>query len=212
MKHKKAERFFKKEEKERIKKAIASAEARTAGEIATMIVDASSDYRDAEVMGGVLLAGLVSLIITVFAFHSSLWLYIPITFILFFPCREVFKRFPRMKMAFIGKKRMEKEVMERAIRGFYEKGLYKTRDNTGVLFFISLLERKVWVIADKGIHRNMEQYTLNRFANIVSRGIKEGRACDALCEAIFEIGEVLARYYPVSKDDVNELSDEMITE
>jgi len=115
-------------------------------------------------------------------------------------------------MAFIGKKRMEKEVMERAIRGFYEKGLYKTRDNTGVLFFISLLERKVWVIADKGIHRNMEQYTLNRFANMVSRGIKEKRACDALCEAIFEIGEVLARYYPVSKDDVNELSDEMITE
>ncbi|MCX8110616.1 MAG: TPM domain-containing protein [Syntrophorhabdaceae bacterium] len=212
MRHKKAERFFTKDEKERIKGAITASESKTSGEIATMIVDSSCDYRDADVMGGVLLAGFISLMITIFFFHSSLWLYIPTTFILFFPCRVLFKRFPEMKIAFVSRKRMEKEVINRAIRGFYEKGLYRTKDNTGVLFFISLLERKVWVIADKGIHRKMEQYTLNRFANMVSKGIKEGRACDALCEAIKEAGEALARHYPVQKDDINELTDDMITE
>ncbi len=70
--------------------------------------------------------------------------------------------------------------MQRAERAFYEKGLYKTRENSGVLFFLSLLERKVWVLADVGIYKKIDQETLNRFANTVSQGIREGRACDAL--------------------------------
>ncbi|HOV90866.1 MAG TPA: hypothetical protein PKW07_09180 [Syntrophorhabdaceae bacterium] len=212
MGYRKKDRFFTESEKKRIKEAISHAESKTAGEIATMIVDASSDYRDAEIIGGVLLSGIISLIITVLVFHSSLWMYIPLVFILFFPCSLLFKRFPLLKLTFVGIKRMEREVMERAIRGFYEKGLYRTKDHTGVLFFISILERKVWVIADKGIHRKMEQDSLKRLAAMVSRGMREARACDALCEAIIEAGEILARYYPVSKDDINELTDEMMTE
>ncbi len=78
--------------------------------------------------------------------------------------------------------------MQRAVRAFYEKGLYKTRQNTGVLFFLSLLEHKVWVLADKGIYENIDQDTLNSFAQTVSHGIKEGRACDALCDAMKEAG------------------------
>ena len=85
-----------------------------------------------------------------------------------------------MKKLFIGIRRKEETVRLRAERAFFEKGLYKTKKNTGVLFFLSLLERKVWILADKGIYEKMEQETLDRFANEVSRGIKEGRACDAL--------------------------------
>jgi uncharacterized membrane protein len=40
---------------------------------------------------------------------------------------------------------------------FYEKGLYKTRKNTGVLFFMSCLRRKVWVLADKGIYGRLNR-------------------------------------------------------
>ncbi len=208
----KKDRFFTESEKKKIKEAIGHAESKTSGEIATMIVDASSDYRDAEIIGSVLLSGIISLIITVLVFHSSLWMYIPLVFVLFFPSSLLFKRFPFLKLTFVGIKRMEREVMERAIRGFYEKGLYKTKDHTGVLFFISILERKVWVIADKGIHRKMEQDSLKRLAAMVSKGIREARACDALCEAIIEAGEILAKHYPISKDDINELTDEMMTE
>jgi putative membrane protein len=95
---------------------------------------------------------------------------------------------------------------------FYEKGLYKTKQNTGVLFFLSLLERKVWVLADKGIYEKIEQETLNGFAQTVSQGIKEGRACDALCRAIEDAGTLLARHFPVTPGDTNELSDEVMTD
>jgi len=117
-----------------------------------------------------------------------------------------------MKTAFIGLKRKELTVMQRAIRAFYEKGLYKTKKNTGVLFFLSLLERKVWVLADSGINEKIDQATLNRFANIVSQGIKDGNAYEALCTAIKEAGTLLEKHFPITPGDIDELPDEVMTE
>ena len=208
--HYKADTFFTKEEKERLKKTTIDVESRTIGEIAIMVVDHSSQYTETEIIGGVFLGSIVSLIVTDLYFHASVWFFIPFAFLFFFPSRLFFQKAPWLKRVFVGKKRKEKAVKERALKAFYEKGLYKTKENTGVLFFLSLLERKVWVLADKGIHSKIHQNTLNKFANIVTKGIKEGRACDALIEAIQGAGEMLAQHYPTKAGDVDELSDEVI--
>jgi putative membrane protein len=208
----KAEKFFKREELERITKTIHEVESHTIGEVAVMVVDSSDHYIEAEILGGIFLASLLSLVITTLNFHSSVWAYISLSFILFFPSKYLFGKIPALKTAFMGVKRKETAVMQRAVRAFYEKGLYKTRKNTGVLFFMSLLERKVWVLADKGIYEKIEQETLKRYSKMVSQGIKDGRACDALCDAIKESGELLARYFPITHDDADELSDEVMTE
>jgi len=208
----KAEKFFKSEELERITKTIHEVESHTIGEVAVMVVDSSDYYIEAEILGGIFLASLLSLVMTTLNFHSSVWAYISLSFILFFPSKYLFEKIPVLKTAFMGVKRKETAVMQRAVRAFYEKGLYKTKKNTGVLFFMSLLERKVWVLADKGIYEKIEQETLNRYSKMVSQGIKDGRACDALCEAIRESGELLARYFPITHDDTDELSDEVMTE
>ena len=210
--HSKAEKFFTAEEKERLKAITQEVESRTIGEIVVMVVDRSDHYIDAEVLGGALLGSLLSLILTLLFFHSSIWSYVPLSFLFFFPCRFLFQKVDGLKKLFIGVRRKEEAVRLRAERAFFERGLYKTKRNTGVLFFLSLLERKVWILADKGIYEKMEQETLNRFANEVSRGIREGRACDALSNAIQEIGVVLSRHFPITSDDTDELPDEVMTE
>lgn len=210
--HPKAEKFFSPEEKERLKATTQEVESRTIGEIVVMVVDRSDHYIEAEVLGSVLLGSLLSLILTVLFFHSSIWSYIPLTFLFFFPCWFLFIRVEVLKKLFIGIRRKEEAVRLRAERAFFERGLYRTKKNTGVLFFLSLLERKVWVLADQGIHEKMDQGTLNRFANEVSKGIKEGRACDALSNAIQEIGILLAQHFPITADDTDELPDDVITE
>jgi putative membrane protein len=210
--HSKAEKFFTAEEKERLKAITQEVESRTIGEIVVMVVDRSDHYIDAEVLGGALLGSLLSLILTLLFFHSSIWSYVPLSFLFFFPCRFLFQKVDGLKKLFIGVRRKEEAVRLRAERAFFERGLYKTKRNTGVLFFLSLLDRKVWILADKGIYEKMEQETLNRFANEVSRGIREGRACDALSKAIQEIGVVLSRHFPITSDDTDELPDEVMTE
>jgi len=210
--HPKSERFFTAEEKERLKATTHEIESRTIGEIVVMVVDHSDHYIEAEVLGSVLLGSLLSLILTVLFFHSSIWSYIPLSFIFFFPCWFLFIKVHTLKRLFIGIRRKEEAVSLRAERAFFERGLYRTRKNTGVLFFLSLLERKVWVLADKGIYEKMNQETLNRFANEVSRAVKEGRACDALSQAIQEIGVYLAKHFPITPEDTNELPDDVMTE
>jgi putative membrane protein len=208
----KADKFFSEEEKKRIKDTTETIEKRTIGEVAVMVVDSSDKYIESELLGGIFLGSLLSLILTLLFFHSSIWSYISMSFLFFLPSRYVFKKVPVFKTVFIGLKRKEQTVMQRAVRAFYEKGLYKTKKSTGVLFFLSLLERKVWVLADKGIYEKIEQETLNKFANIVSNGIKDGRACNALCEAMKETGELLAKHFPITPGDIDELPDEVIIE
>lgn len=213
MKHKnRTEQFFNKEDRERIAKAIRDVESRTIGEVAVMVVDSSDQYHETEIVGGIFLGSVLSLIVTLLFFHSNIWSYIPLSFLFFFPSKYLFQKVPVLKSAFIGVKRKEHTVRQRALRAFYEKGLNKTMKNTGVLFFLSLLERRVWVLADKGIYEKIDQETLDRFATIVSQGIRDGRACDALCDAVGRSGEVLAKHFPITPDDTNELPDEVMAE
>jgi putative membrane protein len=208
----KADRFFTREEKERLKAITREVETRTIGEIVVMVVDRSAPYLEAEVLAGVVLGSLLSLILTVLFFSSSIWAYIPLSFVLFFPCRLLSYRVEVLKRFFIGVRRAEQAVRLRAERAFFEKGLYKTKKNTGVLFFFSLLERKVWVLADKGIYEKMDQETLNRYARDVSQGVKESRACAALFQAIEEIEVLLIQHFPITPGDTNELPDGVMTE
>lgn len=208
----KAGNFFSEEEKKKISDTTREVECCTIGEVAVMVVSESDRYHEAEVLGGVFFGGLFALIVAAVHFHSSLWFFVPLSLILFFPGRFLVRKISLLKTPFIGWWRKERAVGERALRAFYEKGLYKTRANTGVLFFISVFERKVWVLADKGIHERIGQETLDKFATKVSRGISEGRACDALCEAIREAGKLLAKHFPKTPDDTDELPDDVIIE
>jgi len=206
----KAVNFFTHAEKERIREATSSVETKTSGEIAVMVVDASSRYREAEVLGAITFGNVAAFLITIFFLHESLWWYVPLTFATFLLFWPVFNKVPLLKVHFTGIKRRQRAVRDRAIRAFYEKGLYRTAGNTGVLFFISLLERKVWVLADKGIHEKITQARLNTFATTISRGVKEGNAADALIEAIRAAGELLKEHFPIRQGDANELADSVI--
>ncbi|MGC2062208.1 MAG: hypothetical protein WA610_04465 [Thermodesulfovibrionales bacterium] len=203
--------FFTEEEKKRISEATRQVELRTSGEVAVMIVGSSDTYPDAELTAGIVFGSLTAFALTEIFFDALVWYYIPLSILFFFPFKRLTGLIPALKSIFISARRKNEAVAQRALKGFYEKGLYRTRDNTGVLFFISILEHKVWVLADKGINSKIHQETLNRFASTVTQGIKEERACDALCQAITEAGHILAEHFPVRSDDTNELSDEVMT-
>lgn len=207
----KAHHFFTPEENKKITATIKEVESRTDGEVVVMVVDSSAPYVEAEFLGAIILGSFLALVLTDLIFDDSLLYYIPLSILFFFPFRWLCARLPALKVLFLSLKRKEEMVKMRALSAFYEKGLYKTRYHTGVLFFLSLLERKVWVLADKGIHAKMDQETLDQFALIVSKGIREGRACEALKEAIEGIGRLLAQHFPVSPGDTDELPDQIMT-
>jgi len=208
----KAELFFTESDQERLRAAVFDVESRTIGEVVVMVVDASDDYPEAEIIGGIFLSSFVSLILTFLFFHASIFWFVPISFVLFFPSKLLLRTLPHLKKPFLGADRKEEAVRTRAFVAFYEHGLDKTRQKSGVLFFLSLFERKVHLLADQGIYSKIGQETLDRYAGIVVEGIKKGHACDTLCQVIQDTGQLLSTHFPTVAGDTNELPDAVIIE
>ena len=88
-----AQTFFSEEEKSRVRRLVREAELHTSGEIATMVVDQSDSYREAEILGGVLLSSLLAVVAAIVIHHVTIWSYIPLVFLLYLPSFFIFRRF-----------------------------------------------------------------------------------------------------------------------
>jgi putative membrane protein len=206
----KAETFFSESDKAKISGAIAQVEKTTAGEIAVMVVDQSDDYPAGPILAGLTLGGIPALLLSDFFGADSIWIFLPLFLVFGLGCGWLSTCLPSLKRIFISKNRQETRVREKALTAFYDKGLYKTRDETGVLFFISLFEHRVWILADKGIYAKIEQTTLQEYAQDIAAGIKNQNATVVLCQEIENVGRILAEHFPIKADDANELSNELL--
>lgn len=190
-----------------ILEAVRRAEAGTSGEIAPMLVAESDDYPEAAVQAALTMSALLSLIVSLVVNDTSVWLFIPLTFILYFPLVALVRRLPSLKLAFTPAARVRDAVHVRAVRAFHEKGLHRTREGNGILIFISLLEHKVWILGDRGINAVIPPERWTSLASGLASGIREGRMVETLVTTITEVGDILTKHFPHRTDDTNELPD-----
>jgi putative membrane protein len=207
-----ADRFFSEDERRRIVAATRQAEARTSGELVVLVAETSGRHRDVEVASALIVSVVASALVTVFVPQVSWWYWIALSAAIFPLSLLFFARAQAVTLSVVPPRRIEDSVRAGALRAFHEHGLNQTKGQTGVLFYIALAERTVFVLADKGIHEKITQQELDRHAREIAAGMKAGRACEALLQAIAGIGEVLAAHFPRSADDVNELADDALNE
>ncbi|MDX9787262.1 MAG: TPM domain-containing protein [Desulfobacterales bacterium] len=206
-----AEKFLSESDKRIIIEAVKTAEQKTSGEIVPLVVSASGSYPLANVTGGAALAFLpaVSLTPWIGGFFwiggQNMWMFLILFIAFFLLFRETVKRLAWLKRLFISKKEIEEEVHEAAVTSFFKEGLYRTRDANGILIFISVLEHKVWVLADKGINTRVPQSRWTGIVDGIIEGIKENRQGAAICEAVMEVGGILSEHFPLKSDDTDEL-------
>ena len=152
-----ARQFLSDEDRRKIEAAVREAEKKTSGEIVPMVVSASYHYPVADIIGGFAFAFPVALALTYLLGQSfwiggqNLWLFLGMLTVLFAAFHTLVKHWPGLKRFFISGREIDEEVEEAAITAFYREGLHRTRDETGVLVFISVFEHRVWVLADRGI-------------------------------------------------------------
>lgn len=200
-------KYLNSEQETLIRAAVKQAEAGTSGEIVPMLVNESDDYREAAVHTALIMASLLSLIIALVINDTSIWFYIPLTFILYLPLLALARRSPSLKLAFTPAGRVRDVVQQRAVRAFHEKGLHRTREENGILIFVSLLERKVWILGDRGINAVIPPERWTSLASGLASGIRAGRMAETLVTTIAAVGDILTQHFPQQKDDTNELPD-----
>ncbi|MFW8601368.1 TPM domain-containing protein [Desulfobacterota bacterium M19] len=205
-----AEKIMGAAERAGISAAVKDVESRTAGEIAVIFTDRSDDYPEGSLRAGVILGSLIAIAVSDLFLGGSLWYAVGLTLILTLLMDWLGHKVPVVTRPFISPSRLDEMVARRALTAFYDKGLYKTRDKTGVLFFISLFERRVRVMADKGIYEKITPEELQGYAHGISTGIKNKKTAEALIEEIQAVGLVLTEHFPIKDDDTNELPDEVV--
>jgi putative membrane protein len=203
--------FLSQNEREKITAAVQAAERKTAGEIVPMVVSSSYHYPVSDILAAVtfsfpLAIGLTYVLGTMYWSGSqNMWMFI-ISFALCYAGLHVLlKKLPQLKRLFISQAEIEEEVNEAAITAFFQQGLYRTREETGVLIFISVFERKVVVLADRGINARVDSGAWDEVVHHIVRGIKNRQQANALCEAVEMVGGILEQHFPVKEDDTDEL-------
>ena len=206
----KAETFFTEQEKERIRQAVVDAESKSAGEIVPMIVTSAARYTEIELLG--LIAGLFAGMVIEW-FWSDPWgsPYFQLWPVFGALIGFLLGRFPDLKRLLAPSRRITEAVHTLGLASFTEQGLHYTKDHTGILILVSLLEHRVEVLADRGINLKVAQGTWDEVVHIITAGIKSGQACDAFCNAIGRCGDILATHFPRQADDKDELPNRLVT-
>lgn len=206
-----AQKFLNPSEQQKVTEAVRQAELQTSGEIVPMIVSRSYDYPRAKLAASLLLSLPLTHLMT-HMLSSLLWLnpeniyfYFSLLVPLFFLCHLLFRKLPSLTRIFISQEEMKIEVEEEAVKSFFQEQLYDTQEKNGILIFISVFEKKAWILADHGIQQKIEPHTWDNLIDELTAEIGAGNRCDGLCRAITEVGDILARHFPYHKDDKDEL-------
>jgi len=77
---------------------------------------------------------------------------------------------------------------------------------------VSLLEHRVEILADTGINAKVPRDMWEKILNDMIGKIKSGDLTEGFCTAVRECGEVLAKDFPGTHENPNELSDRVILE
>lgn len=99
--------------------------------------------------------------------------------------------------------------LERAQEVFFELKMEATKDRNGVLFYVSVTDKKFAIIGDKGINDLVAPDFWNATKEIVLNHFKQGAFKQGLVEGILSAGNQLKAYFPYQFDDKNELSNEI---
>jgi putative membrane protein len=206
----------------RIREAVARAENAGRGEIAVAVARSSADYAVYEWPLAVFTGMLWSMILLVFQNPLSTWIESrwwidparPFALVL------IFSSFLVMAVAYaltnlaivdrmiVPRKVMSARVHERALRQFMESGVASTRERTGILIFVSLLDRRVVLLADRGINEKLPEGSWHSIVKRLTEAIRHKQVLSGLCAAIDECGALLAEHFPAGEDNPDELTNE----
>lgn len=104
------------------------------------------------------------------------------------------------------------DIKQKSVELFGKHKLYATRHRNGVLILLVTTNREFVIHGDKGIHQAVGQKLWDEIRNQMAMYFCEGRFGAGLCEAIRMIGNAMRAGFPVSQDNPDELSNEIIHE
>ena len=207
------------QERRKLDQRISEAEKVTGAQIVMAVVKRSDSYPEIPWKAfamGVSVAGLVAFLLDVL---FSTWM--PQTTLLIAAISATFLAgvlfalltvgISGVARLFLTETRSQEEVRQYAESVFLDRGLFATRQRTGILVLVSMFERQVIILPDTGLQGFLSRETIEEIISAMAPILASGDVARALEEGLRGLEKILAGKF---KDDLppNELSNEIIEE
>ncbi|HKL08360.1 MAG TPA: TPM domain-containing protein [Bacteroidales bacterium] len=103
----------------------------------------------------------------------------------------------------------KEDVLDRAAFWFEKLKMHKTELRNGVLFYLSINDRKFAILGDAGINAVTPDNFWDEIKETVIGYFQKEEYANGLSKGIKMAGKALQEHFPYQKDDVNELSDDI---
>jgi hypothetical protein len=101
--------------------------------------------------------------------------------------------------------RRNRDARARAIEVFSRLRVWDTEENSGVLIYVQLADRRVEIVADRGIHRCVGDAAWQTICREMEQAFAAGRFEAGAVAGIEAIGRLLAAHFPARTDNPDEL-------
>jgi putative membrane protein len=201
--------FYEDRARAETKAAIASIEAQTSAEVVVALRLASGPYRDLDYLAGVLLAvvGLTAMLFVDRPFQLASF---PIGVVASFVLGAfAASRLPVVRRLFLMPGRARAAVRTAARAAFVDLGVSRTRGRSGILVYVSMLERRVEVVPDVGVDAAALGPAWAEAVGALERSLRPRPTFDRFLASLRALGPLLGQGLPRAADDVNELPDDV---
>lgn len=175
-------------------------------EIVIVVRGRSGTYRHADYLCGAISAwvGLIFVLFSPFEFHTY-WVPIDVL-VLFVAGVFVSARTDALRRVLTSRAFRAKAARAGAAAMFYEAGIANTSAENGLLIYLSLLEKRLEVIADRGILKAVPALKWNNSV-FELKGVGRSPDPENLIKAVRDLGGLLVEHMPATGENPNELPD-----
>jgi putative membrane protein len=193
------------QDRERISNTIRSAEARTSGEIVCVLAQTSSNSIAMPIFLAAAAALALPWLLVIFT-QMTVYRILSLQIVAFIAAFAVLC-LPRVRIALMPRRVRRTVAHHAAMEQFAIRGLARKKDRSSILIFVSLAERYARIIADEGIAARVPQSQWQAAIDALVAHMRDGRIAEGFVTAIELCGNELAKQFPRSEPQRNELPD-----
>lgn len=197
------------DEKQLIAKEIENLELQSSAELVAVVTKRSASYKYISSLFTILIVAFLSIILVIFSTISALTLIETQLFVFLF-LYLIFEKFNSIIMFLVPKIYKYNIAKEYANKQFSNLGLNRTKTNQALMFFVSLDEKYVEIIADKTISNKISNDYFQEIIDTFIIDVKNNQLSNGYLKAIQSCSEKLIQEFPIQKNDENELANDVI--
>lgn len=192
--------------REALTNCVREIEKTSDAELVLIVRARSGSYRHADYLFGSVLAfaGLNFLLFSPVSFQVY-WVAIDVA-LLFALGAFLSSRSNTIRYLLTKKRHRNEAVRTGAAAMFYEAGIANTEAEMGMLVYLSLLERRLELIADRGVLKGVPALDWNRILFELHQAGKKPKP-ETLLKGLRDLGDLLAQHLPATGENPNELPD-----